>query len=88
MGRIDVDLNSEKGIISREKGPFLRVKVARAGTMGNLRWEGGPHLHELMTSGWGGEAELSLAVEVEFTNEVESCISAGRALWWGDGGHC
>jgi len=53
----------------------------------NLRRECGPHLHEFVTGGWGGEPELSFAVEVEFADEVESSVSTGRALWGGDGGH-
>ena len=63
------------------------MKEARAGTVGYLRGEGGPHLHEFVAGGWGGQAKLSFAVEVEFADEMETCVSAGRALWGGDGGH-
>ena len=86
-GSIDVDLNSEKGVIAREEGPFLSVKVARTRAVGHLRCESGPHLHEVVTGRRGGEAKLPLAVEVEFTDEMESCVSAGWTLWRSSGGH-
>ena len=87
MGDIDVDLNSEEGVVTREECPLLRVKVARTRAVGYLRWEGGPHLHEFVTGGWGGEPKLSLAVEVEFPDEMETRVPTGRALWRSDGGH-
>jgi hypothetical protein len=45
--------------------------------VGYLRCEGGPHLHEFVTGRRGGEAKLSLAVEVEFPDEMETCVSTG-----------
>ena len=87
VGYIDVDLDSEEGVVAREKGSLLGVKEARARAVGYLRCEGGPHLHELVTGRRGGEAKLSLAVEVEFPDKMESSVSTGGALWGGDGGH-
>ena len=87
IGDIDFDLNSEERVIAREERPLLGVKEVRAGTVGYLGCKGGPHLHEFVTGRRGGETELSLAVEVEFADEVETRVSAGWALWWGDGGH-
>jgi len=55
--------------------------------VGYLRCKRGPHLHELVTGRRGGEAKLSLAVEVEFPDKMETCVSTGWALWWSDGGH-
>ena len=55
--------------------------------MGYLRCEGGPHLHEFVTGGRGKEPKLSFAVDVEFTDEMESSVSTGRVLWGGDGDH-
>jgi hypothetical protein len=86
-GIIDVDLNSEKRVIAREEGPFLSMKVTRTRTVGYLGCESGPHLHEVVTGGRGGEAKLPLAVEVEFTDEMETCVSAGWTLWRSSGGH-
>ena len=40
-----------------------------------------------MSSRRGREARLSLATEVEFSDEMETCISAGGVLWWSGGGH-
>jgi len=74
---IDFDLDSEEGVIAREEGPLLRVKEGRARAMGYLRREGRPHLHELVTGRRSGESKLSLAVEVEFPDEMETCVSAG-----------
>ena len=87
LGQIDVDLNLEEGVVAREEGPLLGVEEARAGAVGYLRGEGGPHLHQLVASGRGGEAKLSLAVEVEFADEMESCVSTGGTLRGSDGGH-
>jgi len=53
----------------------------------DLGCKGGPHLHELVASGWGGEADLSLVVEVQFPDDMGNCVSAGWALWWSNGGH-
>lgn len=87
IGYIDFDLNLEERIVAREEGPLLGVEEARTRAVGYLRCEGGPHLHELMTGGRGGEPKLSFAVEVEFPDEMEACVLAGGALWRGDGGH-
>jgi len=40
--------------------------------VGYLRGEGRPHLHEIMAGRRGREPELSLAVEVEFPDEMET----------------
>ena len=87
VGDVDVDLDPEEGVIAREKGALLRVKEARARAVRDLRCESGPHLHELVAGGRGGESVLALAVEVEFADEMEACVSAGCALWGGDCGH-
>jgi hypothetical protein len=87
MGDIDFDLNPEVGVVAREEGALLRVEEARTGTVGYLRREGGPHLHELMAGRRGGETELPLAVEVEFPDEMETCVSTGGALRRSDCGH-
>jgi hypothetical protein len=87
MGHIDVDMDLEEGVVPREEGALLGVEEARTRTVGYLRCEGGPHLHEFVTSGRGGETKLSLAVEVEFPDEVETRIPTGGALWGSDGGH-
>jgi len=84
---IDVDLNSEERVITREECSLLSMEETRARAVGYLRCEGRPHLHQIVTGRRGGEAKLSLAVEVEFSDEVETCVSAGGALWWSDGGH-
>ena len=78
LGKIDVDLNLE-GVAAREEGPLLGVEEARTRAVGYLRGEGGPHLHQFMASGRGGEAKLSLAVEVEFADDMEGCVLAGGA---------
>ena len=85
--RVNVNLNSEKGVIAREEGPFLSMKVTRTRAVGYLRCESGPHLHEVVTGKRGGEAKLPLAVEVEFRDETETCVSAGWTLWRSGGGH-
>jgi len=87
VGYIDVDLDSEEGVVAREKGSLLGVKETRARAVGSLRWEGWPHLHELVTGRRSGETKLSLAVEVEFPDEMESSVSTGGALRGSDGGH-
>ena len=84
---IDVDLNSEEGVTTREECTLLSTEEARTRAVGYLRCEGRPHLHQVMTGRRGREARLSLAAEVEFLDEMETCISAGRALLWSDGGH-
>lgn len=87
MGDIDLDLDPEERVVAREKGALLGVEEGRAMAVRDLGCEGGPHLHELVAGGWGGEAELPLAVEVQFPDEMEACVSAGWALWRSDGGH-
>jgi hypothetical protein len=87
VGYVDVDLNLEVGIVAREEGPLLRMEEGRARTVGYLRCESGPHLHELVPGRRGGETKLSFAVEVEFPDEVETCVSTGGARWGSDGGH-
>ena len=63
------------------------MEESRTGAVGYLRCEGGPHLHEFVAGGRGGEPKLSFAVEVEFPDEMKTSVSTGRALWGGDGGH-
>lgn len=87
IGDIDVDLNPEEGVTAREECPLFRVEEVRTRAVGYLGCEGGPHLHELVTGRRGGEAKLSLPVEVEISDKMEACIPAGWALWWDDGGH-
>jgi len=84
---IDVDLNSEERIITREECSLLSMEETRTSTVGYLRCEGRPHLHQIVSSRRGREARLSLATEVEFSDEMETCISAGGVLWWSGGGH-
>lgn len=55
--------------------------------MGYLRCERRPHFHQFVTRRRSGKPELSFAVEVQFTDEMEASVSAGWALWWSDGGH-
>ena len=76
----------EEGVVSRKEGQLQEAEETRTRAVGYLRCEGGPHLHELVTSEWGGEPNLPFAVEVEVADEVES-LSTARALWGGDGGH-
>ena len=84
---IDIDLYLEEGVVSREERPLLGVEETRTRTIRYLRCGGGPHLHEFVTGGGGGEPKLSFAVEVEFRDGVGGSVSTGQALWGGDGGH-
>ena len=55
--------------------------------MGDLRCESRPHLHELVASRQGREFKLALPVEIEFTDEMEACVSTRGTLWGGNCGH-
>ena len=64
----------------REEDPLLGEEEAQTRAVGYLRSGGGPHLHQFVASGQGGEAKPLLSVEVEFMDEMESCFLSGGVL--------